>query len=186
MSSLDPLGDFCRQLRPWASPAPCLHNHKPTTAKARAIPASGVPTVHSDVPQRLSLQSQWWRCKSRLTQLPVMRPLGLSCGFSYTSAHGQPTGICSQGPPGGSWAWKPLPEPGEAGTGVWRKGLHRCLVLSGAGSPLLVLSVCSVRMAPSVEDFDVSSILLLCHLDFLLLEILIQEKTLSKMFLLLS
>lgn len=106
MSSLDPLGDFCRQLRPWASPAPCLHNHKPTTAKARAILASGVPTVHSDVPQRLSLQSQWWRCKSRLTQLPSHAAPGAQLWFQLH--------FCS-------WAahWHLLPGPTR-----WQLGLE--------------------------------------------------------------
>ena len=106
---LELLLELWRQLRPWLVPAPCMHMPtKPTAAKGRPIPAAGAPIVCLDVPQVLNSQSQWQRCKSVAHAAmgkdfspvsQVTRPLGLSCGLSPASAHGQPAGVCSQSPP---------------------------------------------------------------------------------------
>ena len=81
---------------------------KSTAAKARPVLAAGA-LVHSDVLYALSLQSQLRGCQCMICTAArrdfsfsslVAWPLGLSCGFSPTSACGPPTGVCSQGCPG--------------------------------------------------------------------------------------
>lgn len=59
----DQVWELWKQSRPQSSL--CVYVlTKPIAAKAEPIPAAGVPIIHSDVPQRLSLQSQQWWFKS--------------------------------------------------------------------------------------------------------------------------
>ena len=94
------------QLRLWPGPAPGCAAHGSTDAQGRLISTVGTMLVCSDVSQALSLQSRLWGCKSVVcmrrdfSSSSLAQPLGLSDGFSHTSACGPLAGICSQGCPG--------------------------------------------------------------------------------------